>query len=179
MKLGILLIAFFLISAPLMGQTGDSDAPLFKNEVKLIVSDLLNGAVTLSYERVLGKHTSVSLAAGYKTKDGLLKFPGLATEFIQSNPLSYDGLRIIPEFRYYLNERTSGMLTGFYFGVYLTSIHYKSEFTGIYTNEDGTFPFEYDVETNTNSAGLMIGYKLAISKHFNIDFLIAGPGAGS
>jgi len=178
MKLHILIIAFFVISAPIIGQN-DLEAPLFKNEVKLVVSDLINGSYMFGYERAIGKHIGVALNMGYKSKDGLLKLSGLDTEFIQTDELSYDGFKIIPEFRYYLKERASGMLTGFYFGAYLTYVKNASILEGLYTNENGSFPFRYDATINTNSFGLMVGYKLKLSKRFNLDFLIAGPGAGS
>ena len=179
MKPLIVLFAFFLISASAYGQTDDSEAPLFKNEVKLVVSDLLNGSYMFGYERAIGKHIGVALDVGYKSKDGLITLSGLDTDLIKTDELSYDGFKIIPEFRYYVKERTSGMPTGFYFGAYITYIKYTSDLKGIYTNENGTYNFQYDATVNTNSIGLMVGYKLALSKHFNLDFLIAGPGAGS
>ena len=163
---------------PVLGQE-ETPEPMLNNEMKILVTDLLNGSIMLGYERPFGKHFGVSLMIGYKSKDGLLKLSGLNTELIKTDQLTYSGLRVIPEVRYYLKERSGGMRTGFYFGGYLTYMSYKSDFIGIYSNEDGDFPFEYDATVNTSSLGLMIGYKLKISKHFNIDFLIAGPGAGA
>lgn len=171
-------ILISLICLPAIGQDASS-GPLHHNEVKFMVTDLINGSMLFGYERAFGKHIGVNLLAGYKGKNGLLKLSGLDTEIIQTDELTYSGTRFIPEFRYYLKERTGGMAQGFYFGAYLTFVNYKSDFIGNYTNEDGNFPFQYDVKINTNSFGLMIGYKLAISKRFNIDFLIAGPGAGN
>ena len=179
MKQLIVLFVFFLISAPAIGQADDSEAPLFKNEAKLVVSDLLKGSYMFGYERAIGKHMGVALNIGYKSKDGLLKISGLDTDFIKTDELTYDGFKIIPEFRYYVQEKTNGMLTGFYFGAYLTIVQNTATLEGIYTNEDGDFPFKYDATVNTNSIGLMVGYKLKLSKRFNLDFLIAGPGAGS
>jgi hypothetical protein len=179
MKPIIVFLAFFLIAAPAIGQTDDSDAPLFKNEAKLVVTDLLKGSYMFGYERAIGKHMGVALNFGYKSKDGLLKLSGLDTDFIKTDELTYDGFKIVPEFRYYIQEKTNGMLTGFYFGAYVTIVQNKATLEGIYTNENGTFPFQYDATVNTNSVGLMVGYKLKLSKRFNLDFLIAGPGAGS
>lgn len=144
-----------------------------------MVTDLINGSALFGYERAFGKHIGVNLLAGYKGKNGLLKLSGLDTDLISTDELTYSGTRIIPEFRYYLNERGSDMPSGFYFGAYLTFINYKSDFKGIYTNEDGDFPFQFDAKINTNAVGLMVGYKLAVSNRFSIDFLIAGPGAGN
>ncbi len=178
MKTSIFALLFLLICLPIMGQE-DSSVPLRNNEVKFMVTDLINGSILLGYERAFGKHIGVNLLVGYKGKNGLLKLSGLDTELIKTGDLTYSGTRIIPEFRYYLNERTSGMTTGFYFGGYVTFINYKSDFKGTYTNEDGDFPFQYDATINTSSVGLMIGYKLPVWKNFSIDFLIAGPGVGT
>jgi hypothetical protein len=178
MKKIIAISLFLLAIIPAIGQE-DTPESFMNNEVKILVTDLLNGTIMLGYERPFGKHLGVSLMAGYKSKDGLLKLSGLDTDQFKTEDLSYDGLRIIPEVRYYLKERTGGMRTGFYFGGYLTLMSYKSDFKGTYINEDGIFPFQYDVTINTSSVGLMIGYKLKLSNHFNLDFLIAGPGAGN
>ncbi len=93
MKLRILLIGFLLGSTPIMAQN-DSDAPLFKNEVKLVVSDLINGSYMFGYERAIGKHIGVALNVGYKSKDGLLQLSGLDTDLIKTDDLSYDGFKI-------------------------------------------------------------------------------------
>ena len=178
MKTTIFAILFSLICLPIMGQE-DTSAPLRNNELKFMVTDLINGSALFGYERAFGKHIGVNLMVGYKGKNGLLKLSGLDTEFIKTDELTYSGTRIIPEFRYYLKERNGGMTTGFYFGGYLTLISYKSDFKGIYNNEDGIFPFQYDAKINTSSVGLMVGYKLEVSKRFSIDFLIAGPGVGN
>jgi len=178
MKKVILITLLITAIIPVLGQEEISE-PFLKNEAKILATDLLNGSFVLGYERALGRHLGVSLMLGYKSKDGLLKLSGLNTEQLKTEALSYSGLRVIPEVRYYLKEGTDGMRTGFYFGGYLTFMRYKSDFKGIYTNENGNFPFQYEATINTSSVGLMIGYKLKLSKHFNLDFLIAGPGAGA
>lgn len=161
-----------------MGQE-DSLRPIRKNEIKFQITDVLNGRYTVGYERAVGKHIGVAISVGNKTKDGLLKISGLDSDIFQTEDLTYSGYRIVPEFKYYMNEHSQGMLSGFYFGAYVTFVALKSEFKGIYMNEDGDFPFQYDVNINTNSVGLMVGYKLPVSKRFYIDFMIAGPGAGN
>ncbi len=178
MKNFIYAILFSLICLPIMGQE-DTSEPIRNNEVKFMITDLINGSYMFGYERAFGKHIGVNLLVGYKGNNGLLRLSGLDTDFIKTDELSYSGTRIIPEFRYYLKEKTNGMTTGFYFGAYVTFINYNSDFKGLYTNEDGEFPFQYDATITTNSIGLMVGYKLALSKRFSLDFLIAGPGAGS
>lgn len=179
MKTTILSILCAMMVLPALGQEDDSTFPRRYNEGKFVVTDLVRGTYALGYERTLGKHIGVALNAGFKSTEGLLKLSGLDTEFIKTDDLTYTGTRFIPEFRYYLNESENGRLTGFYFGSYLIFANYKSNFAGLYSNENGDFPFDYGVKVNTASFGLMVGYKLKLSQRFSLDFLIAGPGAGS
>lgn len=157
----------------------DTINTLHKNEIKFQLTDVLNGRYTVGYERAIGKHIGLGLSLGNKTKNGILQISGINTDIFKTEDLTYSGFRIVPEFKYYLNEHSQGMLSGFYFGAYITYVDLKSEFKGLYLNENGEFPFQYDVTINTNSIGFMIGYKLPIAKRFYIDFLIAGPGAGN
>lgn len=178
MKTYLATVLLLLALIPVSGQE-QTDALLRNNEAKFMFTDAINGSILLGYERAFGKHIGVNLLVGYKGKNGLLRLSGLDTDLIKTDDLTYSGTRIIPEFRYYLKERTSGMANGFYFGAYLSFNFYQSDFKGIYTNENGSFDFLYDAKVNTTSLGLMIGYKLPLGKRFSLDFLIAGPGAGS
>ncbi|WP_136480614.1 DUF3575 domain-containing protein [Cognatitamlana onchidii] len=180
MKSLLPILILLLSMAPVLAQEEQKETrPMHKNEVKFQLTDVINGRYTVGYERAVGRHIGVALSVGNKTKDGLLKISGLDSEFFKTNDLTYSGFRIVPEVKYYLNEHTQGMLSGFYFGAYITYVNLKSEFKGIYMNEDGDFPFHYDVNIRTNSLGFMVGYKLPVSKRFYIDFMIAGPGAGN
>lgn len=180
MKLLLSLIICLITILPVISQE-DTAAPLYKNEVKFQITDLLNSRYTIGYERAVGKHIGVGLNVGNKTKDGLLKISGLNSDVFKTDDLTYSGFRVVPEVKYYLNEHTKGMLSGFYFGAYLTYVNLKSEFKGLYMNEENPngLPFQYDVTINTSSVGLMVGYKLPLGKRFYLDFLIAGPGAGN
>ena len=178
MKLLLTVCICLMTVLPVLSQE-DSLRPLHKNEIKFQLTDVLNGRYTVGYERAVGKHIGVALSIGNKTKDGLLKISGLDSDIFETEDLTYSGYRIVPEVKYYLNEHSQSMLSGFYFGAYVTFVDLKSEFKGTYMNENGDFPFQYDVKINTNSVGLMIGYKLPIAKRFYIDFMIAGPGAGN
>jgi hypothetical protein len=149
-----------------------------KNEVGILLTDMINGSYSLSYERALGKHTSLALVTGYKTEQGLIALSGLNTDRLRTGNITYSGVRIIPEFRYYLSEKEQGMLTGFYFGSYFKFVNYNSDLGGIFiSGNEEEYDFLYDGKINITSLGLMVGYKLKISNSFNIDFLIAGPGA--
>ena len=143
------------------------------------MSDLFNGAIQLRYERLLGEHISVGLGVGYKGDNGLIRLSGLDTEQIKTNEITYSGFKIISEFRYYLKKTGRYRIDGFYFGAYLKYSNYQSDLDGTYINDAlESFPIEFDADIKVTSIGLMVGYKLPISKKLSIDFLIAGPGTG-
>ncbi len=180
MKTLYLIVFICFLSLPLVAQE-DMGTAQQKNEVSFLLTDLPTSFFTLNYERVVGKHITVDLGIGLKSKDGLIKFSGLDGEKIKTNDITYSGYKLIPEFRYYLNESTNGaMLNGFYFGAYLKYSGYKSDLEGTYIDSEAvSHYFKYKGDINVTSIGLMVGYKLPVSKHFSIDFLIAGPGSGS
>lgn len=150
-----------------------------ENEVGLVLTDLINGSFVFRYERLLGEHLSVGLSAGFKGKEGLLRLSGLDTESIQTSDLTYSGLKLIPEVRYYINKTKLNSMDGFYFGAYVKHSNFKSDLDGTYTSDsDQIFPVEFDAKFNVTSIGFMVGYKYEVSKRFKLDFMIAGPGAG-
>lgn len=152
-----------------------------KNQINFYASDVLNGSFIFGYERVVGKHTSVNLGIGYKTEEGLVVLSGIDREQLKTNDLTYSGFKIVPEFRYYLNESLNGsILHGLYFGAYLKYSSFNSDIVGTFINsENESFNIAYTADVDVTSVGLMIGYKLPVGKHFFVDFLIAGPGSGS
>ncbi len=151
-----------------------------KNEIDLVVSDLMNGAFQMRYERLVGEHVSVTLGVGYKGENGIISLSGLDTEQIKTNKILYSGFKIIPEVRYYLNNSGNAAMKGFYFGAYLKYSQYQTDLEGRYINDAlETFDIEFDADIKITSIGLMVGYKLPISDKFSIDFLIAGPGRGA
>ena len=173
-----LLIA--MLSLPIFAQE-DTDIKQQKNQIDIDVTDIPTAFFTLSYERALGKHISVGLGVGLKSEDGLIQFSGIDTDKIQTNDITYSGYKLLPEFRYYINESTNGaMLSGFYVGAYLKYSDFNSDLIGTYVDsEDVSHLFEYSADIAVTSVGFMVGYKLPVSKRFSIDFLIAGPGTGN
>ncbi len=151
-----------------------------KNEIDLVLSDLMDGAIQLRYERWVSEHFTVSLGLGYKGEEGLVSLSGLDTEKIKTNEITYSGFKIIPEVRYYLNNNDHDAMKGFYLGAYLKYSDYQTDLDGRYINEAlESFNIQFDADIKVTSIGLMVGYKLPISEKFSIDFLIAGPGSGS
>lgn len=176
----LLTFLFISIIGLSLSAQGDGNFKQQKNQIDLDVSDLPTAFFSLSYERVLTKHMTVGLGVGFKSEDGLIQFSGIDTDKIQSNDITYSGYKLIPEFRYYINESTNGaMLSGFYFGAYLKYSDFTSDLKGTYVDSQNiSHNFEYEGDITVTSIGLMIGYKLPVSKRFFIDFLIAGPGSG-
>ena len=172
------VLLFFLL-LPVKAQEL-ADEKIRINELGLTASDLINGSYLLSYERAFGRHIGLRLAAGFKSKQGLINLSGIDRPQLKTNDLTYSGLKIIPEFRYYLSEKEHGMTKGFYFGAYLKIMSYRSDLAGTFIDSQGvSYDVAYDGKINIFSAGLMVGYKLQVSERFGIDFLIAGPGAGN
>ncbi|MFH6767204.1 DUF3575 domain-containing protein [Gaetbulibacter aquiaggeris] len=171
-----LFFILFIIFAPLVFCQENREV---KNEVGLFISDLINGTYSFTYERAMGKHISVGLGFGIKADDGFIKFSGLDTDNIKTADISYTGFKITPEVRYYIHQKGNAMFTGFYFGAYTRLVNYKTDLSGIYIDsQDVSHYFLYKGDIDVNSVGFMIGYKLPVTNHLKIDFLIAGPGAG-
>ena len=150
-----------------------------KNEIGIEISDFFDAAIQIKYERLLGDHISVGLGVGYKGDGGLIGISGLDTDQIKTGDITYSGLKIIPEVRYYINKKGQIGMDEFYFGAYLKYSNFRSDLDGTYIDStDESFVIEFDVDINITSIGFMVGYKLPVSKKFSIDFLIAGPGVG-
>lgn len=149
-----------------------------QNEISLVITDLIDGSYQFRYERKLGKHLSIGLGVAYKTKDGLVGISGIDRERIQTGDIEYSGFKLVPDVRYYLNKTQQYELDGFYFGAYMKYFDFSSNINGNYTSiYEKDYVIDINADMNILSMGLMVGYKLAISKRFNIDFLIFGPGA--
>lgn len=156
---------------------GKSDSTKYKNEVGLVLTDLIDGSYQFSYERATGKHITLKIGTAIKGKEGLVNLSGIDRDRLKTSDLTYSGVKIAPEFRYYLNKTQRNQLDGFYFGAYLKYSGFKSNIYGTYINKsEDEFTLDIDAKLHITTLGLMVGYKLPLSKRFNLDFLIAGPG---
>lgn len=181
-KIFIVIVLFFLI-LNISASTQDSisvskkDSVVRLNEISLVVTDLIDGSYMFRYERKLGSHISVGLGTGFKTETGLINISGIDRENIKTGDISYSGFKLVPDIRYYINKTQQYQLDGFYFGAYSKYFHFDSNIKGAYiNNEEIKYTIDMDAKINVLSFGLMVGYKLALSKRFNVDFLIFGPG---
>lgn len=110
----------------------------------------------------------------------MIKLSGIDKERLKTDEVFYSGYQIAPEIRYYLKNTSNNNLNGFYLGLYYKYSNYKSELNGSYYTETGIpYDLEFDMKLDISSLGFLIGYKLPVTKHINIDFMIAGPGTGN
>ncbi len=175
----IILLSLILVVTLRANAQEQDEVKVKKNEIGIDLIDMIDGTIQISYERMLGKHISVNLGIGFKSKEGLITLSGIDRDQIKTGDLTYSGFKIVPEVRYYLNNNEPYKMIGFYFGAYLKYSNLKSDLDGIYIDSNGDqFILEFDSNLNITSVGFMIGYKLQIAKNISLDFLIAGPGAG-
>lgn len=181
-KLSVISITLLLLSSSLFSQEleNSNSRKLVKNEISFEVLQVINGVYQLSYEKYIWNNFTGSLAFGYKGKEGLIKLSGIDKERLKTDEVFYSGYQIAPEIRYYLKNTSNNNLNGFYLGLYYKYSNYKSELNGSYYTETGIpYDLEFDMKLDISSLGFLIGYKLPVTKHINIDFMIAGPGTGN
>jgi hypothetical protein len=138
----------------------------------------LFGTVAINYERAILPRMSVGIGFGQKLSSGILEVSGIDNERLKTSNLSFEGIRILPEFRWYISKSDEG-LTGFYVGVYYKYQTNNTAVSSTYTPDNvPSIPanIDFDLRIKTHSAGLQLGYKLFAYKKFYADFLFAGIG---
>lgn len=136
------------------------------------------GTVAINYERAIFPRMSLGIGFGQKLSSGILEISGIDNERLKTSDLSFEGIRILPEFRWYLSKSDVG-LTGFYVGIYYKYQTNNCAVSSTYTpdNSSGTpADVNFDLRIKTHAAGLQLGYKLFAYKKFYADFLFAGLG---
>jgi len=134
------------------------------------------GTVSLHYERAVLPRVSAVIGMGRKFNSGVLEIAGLNGERLQSDDISFHGIRLLPEIRWYLSKDDKG-LTGFYVGIYYKYQTNLCAFSTTYTPDNAaSTEVDLDLKIRTHSAGVEMGYKLFAYKKFYCDFLIAGIG---
>jgi len=138
----------------------------------------LFGTVAINYERAILPRMSLGIGFGQKLSSGILEISGIDNERLKTSDLSFEGIRILPEFRWYMSKSDKG-LTGFYVGVYYKYQTNNCAVSSIYTPDNVPATpanVNFDLRIRTHSAGLQLGYKLFAYKKFYADFLFAGIG---
>jgi hypothetical protein len=184
----LLFIIVLLLSISSFGQELEKtkETHEVKNEFSIELLQIINGLYQLSYERHVWNNFTASIGLSYKGKEGLVNISGIDRDKLKTGDVFYTGFQIIPEIRYYINgtNKFDHKLNGFYLGLYYKYSSYSSELKGRYNpsgigSNNTDYDLAFDMDLDISSIGLLIGYKLAVTKRINIDFMIAGPGSGS
>ena len=162
--------------------------------VKLNLSAAVLGAATIQYEKVLGKHISFALGAGYRPKlllpfaKDLEKYVDFADNRIDY--ISFENVKkaeskigmyhITPELRFYFGKKQAP------FGTYLSVFGKYNDFHGdvpvfVDTDYKGVpvrLELPVDTKIKTASAGLMIGHQFRLGNRFTFDWYVAGGHFG-
>lgn len=173
----ILFLSFLIFT--FLNTKAEKDTINAINEISVVVSDFVDAGIHLRYERKLSNQFAFCFGAAYKGEDGLINISGLNTDRIKTSNIAYSGFKFVPELRYYFKKTQQYNLDGFYTGFYLKRTSFNSNISGTYTNRElEKYTIDIDAGIRILSIGFSIGYKLAITDRFNIDFLMAGPGVG-
>lgn len=164
------------------------------NVIKLNLSAAVLGTATIQYEKVLGKHFSLALGAGYRPKlllplaKELEKYVDFADNRI--NYISFENVNkaeskigmyhITPELRFYFGKKQAP------FGTYLSVFGKYNDFHGdvpvfVDTDYKGVpvrLELPVDTKIKTASMGLMIGRQFRLGNHFTFDWYVAGGHFG-
>jgi len=156
-----------------------------KNAIKMNLSSLLVKNYSFSYERVLGKHTSL-LFNGRFMQNGTIPFANEFKNTMEDSGIDFSKFNLgntafTMEFRYYLGKKAQN---GLYFAPYVR----KSNF-------DFSLPLTIEIEDPATSTltenkakfagnlsalsgGLMLGIQKHLSKVFVLDIWLVGLHAG-
>ncbi len=172
-------LVFILLLLPFMLLKGQNTKRTnYKNSILINpLSALLFKNYRIQYERGIGDKSSLSLALGIKSSGNILKISGFNSPRVKTNDFDFTGYSLITEYRWYFLN-TKRKRTGVYLGMYYKYTNTGQNITGTYNslNTGKTYPIDIDAKIITNSLGVLLGYKLMLGNHFNLDFLIAGPG---
>jgi Protein of unknown function (DUF3575) len=144
----------------------------FPNIVKLNISALGAGGISLQYERFLKPKMSVCLGARYSIPRGI---PGFVSTGIStvSTEFKFNSFAIAPEFRYYLGE---GNGKGFYLGIF--GKYDNITITAPYRetlNSGQTFDADFKGKISSFGPGLQLGSQFKLGDKVTLDWWITGP----
>lgn len=148
-----------------------------KHNVSLNPINLAFGTFQASYEYAFSPKMSAAVSVGQKFSSGVMTISGFDSPTLQSEDFDFKGIKIIPEYRWYL-QKTDKNHTGFFVGAYYKFQWYESPLKGVYTvpQTGEKANIDLDASITTHAFGIQIGYKLPIYKNWYADFIIAGPG---
>lgn len=137
--------------------------------------NLALGTLQGAYEYGLTPNISASISIGQKLASSIIDFSNIEHPNLSLEKFQLKGIKIIPEFRWYL-QSSKQRHTKFFIGAYYTYQQYTTPIKGTYTTATTSHKIALDGSILSQAIGLQIGYKQPIAKNFFLDFMIAGPG---
>ena len=162
--------------------------------VKLNLSAAVVGTATLQYERVLNKHFSFTLGAGYRPKnlfpyakklekyvdfaDGKIDY--ISFDNVKKNESKIGMFHVTPELRFYFGKKEAPI------GMYLSVFGKYNDFHGdipVFVDTDYKelpvrLELPVDTKIKTTSVGLMIGRQFRLGNRLTFDWYIIGGHFG-
>ncbi|MFI5154182.1 MAG: hypothetical protein ACHQET_12655 [Chitinophagales bacterium] len=178
----ILLASFvcILLATSSFGQKKDTmniNRVPYPNVVKLSLTSwaLYANSLHMGYERVIGKHQSISIFGGYNTFPIDLSLNLTGTSLTSEK--SKSGYMIGAEYRFYLpRENKYDAPHGLYLAPYFSYYHFSADRTLTHTDSAG---YSQSAILNTKiglfNIGGMLGYQFVVAKRFVIDCELLGP----
>ena len=189
MKPIILFLIAIILTAPLQAQDESAtnkkiEEPVNqKNLVKLNLFALALKNITVQYERVISKKSTVALNLRLMPKSGL-PFKSSFRDAIddpntkkQIDDFKTGNFAFMPEIRFYLGRK--GAYHGFYIAPFFSYAHYTAELPYIYNDNGTDKTILLSGSVNTITGGLMFGTQWKIGKAIYLDWWIFGPHYGS
>jgi Protein of unknown function (DUF3575) len=162
--------------------------------IKVNLSAAAMGAVTLQYEKILSKHFSFALGAGYRPKN-LFPYAKKLEKYVdfadgKIDYISFDNVKkadskigmfhITPELRFYFGKKQAPI------GTYVAIFGKYNNFQGdvpvfVDTDYKGVpvrLELPVDTKLQTTSGGLMIGRQFRLGNRFTFDWYVIGGHFG-
>jgi hypothetical protein len=155
-----------------------------RNLVKINLSSLVVRNFSFQYERIVGSKTSVALGLRIMPAGGLPFSSRIEQEITDEGAdnkevakflenTSTAGIALTPEFRYYFGARSG---KGLYLAPFVRyeQMHLKSNYRFV-DEEDVSTNILFTGKYQTFGIGIMLGAQFQLSRHFALDWWIAGP----
>ena len=174
------LILLCILSCKALNAQNDEQLDYKNNILFNPLSAILFSNFEFQYERSISNQSTLSLAIGLSPSSGLIRINGFDSPSIMTSDFEFEGIRIMPEYRWYFQNRTNKR-TGLYLGGYYRFKDIGNNITGTYTSSStGTSSaIQVDVDLTSHTVGALLGYKVMVGQHFFFDITIAGPGYSS
>ncbi|RTL58260.1 MAG: DUF3575 domain-containing protein [Sphingobacteriales bacterium] len=180
-----LLILFAAVNLYAQADTAKIEAAFTgqKNLIKVNVFALFLKNITVEYERMVGKKTTLALDVRLMPKSGLPFKASFRSAINNQNTKNQvdnfetGNFAIMPQARFYFSHK--GAYHGFYIAPFACYAHYTGDLPYIYNDNgvDKTIPLSGSI--NTITGGLLFGAQWKIGKTVYLDWWIIGPHYGS